>query len=373
MYSWLIVVLPLWGLIMVVLNLLTWPRGHNQISNIQNLSLLIPVRNEAARIEATIHAAFESKMPLLEVIVCNDNSTDETERVLDNLILDYPKLRVINGKCLPKGWVGKPHACHQLAQAANGDIWVFIDADTHLHPEGLNYLTESMLRLNVDVISAVPRQLYKSWAEQLILPLLYLTYTSWFPLFLIWRSTNPSFLAANGQLLAVKAKSYPSIGGFESIRNEVVDDMAFCKNAKQQGLRVGFVDGFYMAKCRMYNNAQEVWAGFSKNIYEGVGAKPLALFIAVLVNILTFLLPWLTLALSLSVSKLFIPSLLGIVSNLITRALLAQRFQQPWLTTLVLHPVGILAMIVIALNSWIWYAKGSIHWRGRAYPPKVQR
>ena len=37
----------------------------------------------------------------------------------------------------PDGWLGKPHACHLLSQAATGSVLVFVDADVILEPTAI--------------------------------------------------------------------------------------------------------------------------------------------------------------------------------------------------------------------------------------------
>src|SRR5690606_21452552 len=105
--------------------------------------------------------------------------------------------------------------------------------------------------------------------ERLVLPLLPLTYLAWLPLRLVEVGTDARTVAANGQLLLVNRGDYRELGGFEAVKNEIVDDVAFCRHAKRSGRRVVFADGTLMARCRMYDGFQETISGFSKNLYEG--------------------------------------------------------------------------------------------------------
>lgn len=107
---------------MTLANLATWPRGkaRGRMPGGKRVSVLIPARNEEATIEQCVRAVLENDHPLEEVIVCDDNSTDATPEILGRLAKEDSRLRVIKGKTLPEGWVGKPHACHQLAMQARG-------------------------------------------------------------------------------------------------------------------------------------------------------------------------------------------------------------------------------------------------------------
>jgi chlorobactene glucosyltransferase len=273
--------------------------------------------------------------------------------------------------------VGKPHACDQLARAAHGELLLFVDADTLLEPFAVQRMLSFMRPGRADVVSAVPRQVMGSFAERTLIPLLLLTYTSWLPLWLVEKSRDARFVAANGQLLAVWREVYDRLGGFAAVAGEIVDDMAFCRHAKAQGVTLAFADGSAMARCRMYGSWREIWNGFSKNLYEGVGATPLSLMLAVLLYLTAFVLPYLGLGAALLGSQhlsalLLVPALTGVAMNITVRAALALRFAQP-LEGLVLHPLSVLLLCALAWNSYRWSARGRLTWAGRSYGDRNRR
>lgn len=356
-----------------LINRLTWERGRPGQAFKGRVSVLIPARDEVLNIERCVRAALSSEHPVHEVVVYDDGSTDGTGEVLRQLQRALPRLRVVNGTPLPDGWVGKPHACHQLARHATGSLLLFVDADTLLEPEGVGRITEQLTRHDAQLVTAVPRQVTGSAYEHLVLPLLTLTYTSWLPLALIHKVSSPAVLAANGQLLAIRRDAYDRIGGFRAVRREVVDDMAFCRLAKQRGLKVVFADGFEMARCRMYRSADEVRRGFSKNLYEGVGGSPFSLVAALGLYLLAFVWPYLALTLGLTVAPgLLLPGAIGVGLNLTLRLSLANRFEHR-LPAVLLHPIAVLALAEIAVNSWRWSRAGRIRWAGRTYAARSSR
>lgn len=371
----LLAALPLFALTMTLFNVVTWPRGRREGRYEGEISICIPARNEQATIENCVRSAIEGSHPVHEVLVYDDESTDGTSEILAALCEEYDNLRVVGAQELPAGWVGKPHACHRLAQAADGDMLLFVDADTFLRPHGLARIASLFGHKKADLVTAVPRQHSGSFVERLIMPLLHLTYTAWFPLMLVYRSQDPRFLAANGQLLAVRRNTYDDIGGFEAVRSDVVDDMAICRLAKAAGHRVVFADGYHMADCRMYGSAREVWEGFSKNLYEGIGARLIALGGVLAVYFGAFVLPYVVAAGALVMPQangLLVPALVGVGANVATRAVLALRFKQP-VEGLLLHPVGVLGLLAIAINSFRWHRGDSIMWSGRTYAKKSSR
>jgi chlorobactene glucosyltransferase len=364
---------PLAVLGVVLLNLAVWPRGRPDGRLAGRVSVLVPARNEEATIDGCVRAILGGTQPPDEVLVYDDASTDRTPEILARLAAADARLRVLPGVPLPEGWVGKPHACHRLAAAATGDVLVFVDADTRLSPSALARLGSVMAEYRADVVTAGIRQVTRSFGERLVIPLLHLSYLAWLPLPLVWRTRDPRLLVANGQLVAVQRDAYHALGGWAAARAEVVDDMAFCRAAKRAGLRVVFADGHQMASSRMYRGFREVWDGFSKNLYEGIGGRRAALALVVVLHAWVFLLPYAVLAAALlGAISLLAAGVAGVVANLLVRAALAVRFRQPGEGVL-LHPLSVLVLLAIALNSFRWARGGRIQWRGRVYAARAVR
>jgi len=366
---------PMWAVVLPTLafgttavNLLTWPTGagSDPVDGLP-VSVLIPARNEERTIEAAVRSALAE--PVAEVVVCDDRSTDRTAEIL--AAIDDPRLRVVTGEPLAAGWVGKAHACARLAREARHDELLFLDADTTLRPGGLQRLRRLRRHHGADAVTAFPHQVLGSTGERLLLPMLHVTYTSWLPLVLVHLSSWKAFLAANGQVLFLSREALDDAGGFEAIRREVVDDMALCRNLKGVGRRVVFAEGSAIASCRMYHSARELWEGFAKNLYEGLGSVPMLLATWVAYGG-AFLVPWLLLLLSPVWPTLLVPGLIGIGANLLQRALLVRRFGQPWWSALA-HPVAVVALLILAGDSWRRSRAGRIAWKGRQYAARDAR
>lgn len=361
MIPWLVLAgIPAVPLALTALNVLTWRRPAPAAGPLPRVSVLIPARNEAAVIEGSVRAALAE--PVAEVLVCDDGSTDGTGAILAGLAREDARLRVISGRALPPGWVGKPHALHQLAGLATGEVLLFVDADTVLAPGAVARLAG----VGADVVTALPRQRIGGLGEALVVPLLHLTYTSFLPLALIPVVRDERVLAANGQVLWVRRDAHDRIGGFEAVRAEVVDDMAFCRRAKGLGLAVAFVDGDAIATCRMYGSLAEGVRGFSKNLYEGIGGTLPALIGVLGLYGAAFLLPW------VAWPWWPAPAAVGIAANLAQRALLAARFRLP-AATVALHVPSILVFGAIAVNSFRWVRAHAVQWRGRTYAARAAR
>ncbi len=357
--SWLVLALPAVALLMTLLNLVWWPRGRRRGVARGGVSVLVPARDEATRIERCVRAALACE-GVAQVVVYDDQSTDDTAAIVERIARRDDRVRLVSGRPLPPGWVGKAHACHVLAQHATGARWLFVDADTVLEPSAVERYWDLDQRYDAEIVTAVPRQLAETFTERVVMPMLHVTYTSWLFLPLVWATRDPRFLAANGQFLAVRPEAYRALGGFEAVKDAVVEDMALCRRAKTEGRRVVFADGRDLARCRMYSGWSEIWSGFSKNLYLGVGGNAFAVLFVVALYLATFVAPFVVWP------WLGLPALLAIGANVLLRATLAVRYGHP-IWSVALHPFGALAVVAIALNSWRWAVMGGIQWRGRVY------
>jgi chlorobactene glucosyltransferase len=345
------------------------------------LSVLIPARNEVGTIERCVRAADAAHGPITEIIVYDDDSTDGTTDVLMRLQTEVPRLRVLRGDALPAGWVGKPYALQRLSEEASTDLLLNVDADVTLREDGVLRLLSLLGRpdevpggLGAAVVTAVPHQRTGSFAERLMIPLLHLSYVAWLPMPLIYRTRDPRVLAANGQLLLIRRPALAAVGGWAGVRSALVDDMALCRAVKSAGLRVVFADGDRMADCRMYDGAAALRSGFAKNFYEGIGGRPFGMLVVMALHLLIFVAPYVALPVAAVVGAYGVAAAaaVGVAANIGTRLIMAARYGHSGLSVL-LHPVAVLAMMGVLVESFRWSRRGDIRWRGRSYPARAQR
>ena len=222
--------------------------------------MLIPARDEAD----CIGACLDSIDGADEVLVLDDGSRDATADVAR-----AHGARVLSGTSLPSGWLGKPHACAQLAAAASGDVLVFVDADVRLRPGAIRSAVHFLESSGWDLVAPHPRQATGSVAERLVQPLLQWSILTTLPLRLAEQSQRPSLAAANGQFLVVRRAAYERAGGHAP--DAVLDDLALVRAIKRSGGRGGIVDGTSLATCRMYGGWTELRDGYGKSLWSAFG------------------------------------------------------------------------------------------------------
>ncbi|MDT7547182.1 MAG: hypothetical protein QOE99_3292 [Actinomycetota bacterium] len=230
-------------------------------------SVLLPARDEAHRIEPCLRALLaQDDSGLMEVLVLDDGSTDATADVVRRIAGSDDRVRLLMGRPLPTGWLGKPHACQQLADAADPEstALVFVDADVVLAPHAIA-ATVAMLD-ELDLVSPYPRQ-NTPGATRLVQPLLQWSWLTFLPLRLAERSPRPSLSAANGQLLAVRRDTYDRAGGHAAVRDQVVEDIALLRAVKGVGGRGGVADGTGLGTTTMYDDWSALVEGYTKSAW----------------------------------------------------------------------------------------------------------
>jgi len=352
----------------------------------QNVSILIPARNEESRIRDCLTSLIAQEPPVREIILLDDRSTDRTAEIASELGFrkeEGSRLRLIRGAELPEGWVGKNWACHQLSQAADlesGHL-LFTDADTIHSPQCVAAALAHAEAECADLLSIWPDQVTGTWSEKLVIPLGYLLFMAFHPFpILNWLQAKParvarwgfsrkrlaSMGAANGQFLLFRRDSYRLLGGHEALRDHLVEDIAFGRRVAARtgdGMRLVNADGIDLLRCRMYAGFADLWEGFSKNlrpVFEE--SHHLFLLFGVVVGSL-FLLPF---CLAWKITPAFPPALTAIGLVLLMRLILTIRFRTSWLG-FIAHPFGIALALLIALNSWRLCMRRGIVWKGRVY------
>lgn len=319
------------------------------------VSVLLPVRNEEHHVIACLASILGQRwVPDLEVIVLDDGSEDRTAELLARV--DDPRVRICKGAPLPEGWLGKPWACQQLADAATGETFVFLDADVRLASSGLA-ATVAMLA-DLDLVSPYPRQQAGSFAERLVQPLLQWTWLTFLPLRLAETSPRPSLAAANGQLIAVKRAAYQAAGGHEAVRGEVIEDVALLRAVKRSGGRGTVVDGTALATCRMYDTGHALADGYTKSLWSAFGSPAGAAAVMGTLTVLYVVPPVAALRGSRT-------GLLGYAAGVAGRVVSARRTGGRVWPDAFLHPVSVLALAGLTARSVRAQRAGTLTWKGR--------
>jgi len=150
---------------------ITETETQHPLADVPMVSVLVPARNEVENILPCVQSLLNQHYDNYEVIVYDDNSTDGT---LDKLLsIQDPRLKVLKGSEVPPGWMGKNWACYNLAKHANGDYFIFVDADTVAKPSMLASVMSFVLQHNIRAGSGIPTEDMKSFGELITVPFIY--------------------------------------------------------------------------------------------------------------------------------------------------------------------------------------------------------
>ena len=331
------------------------------------VSVLIPARNEEGNIAATLESVLANRGVGFEVVVLDDHSTDRTAEIVSQFAMRDSRVRMEGAPPLPAGWCGKPHACHVLAQRARFATLVFIDADVRLAPDGLPRMLGFLHSSGAALASGVPHQELGTFSERLLLPQIHFVLLGYLPLPMMRWTKRPAFSAGCGQLFVIRRDAYEAVGGHEPIRTTLHDGVKLPRLFRRHGFKTELFDATDVASCRMYRTNGEVWHGLGKNATEGLAAPGTIFPMSVLLfggQVLPFLL---LAALSQMTAVGVAMTVVAVALALLPRLIAVARFRQP-LGGALLHPLGVLALLVIQ-----WFAlarqlagKPAV-WKGRSY------
>ncbi len=320
----------------------------------ERVSVLLPLRNEAARVTPCLLALLGQTGVDLELVVLDDGSTDGTGDLVRSLVDEDPRVRVLEGRPLRAGWLGKPHACSQLAGAAapTSDWLVFVDADVVLAPHAVAATVALLEQTGLDLLSPYPRQ-QAPGATALVQPLLQWSWLTFLPLRVAERSARPSLSAANGQLLAVRRAAYDRAGGHAAVHDAVVEDVELLKALKATGGRGGVCDGTDLATTRMYESWAELVEGYGKSLWT---LPPATL---VLMAVLYVVPP-------LAAVRGSRAGAVGYAAGVVGRVVASRRTGSRPFPEALAHPLSVVLLIGLALRSRLARRRGSLSWKGRS-------
>lgn len=324
-----------------------------------SIDILIPARNEEQNIEPLLISLTSLNYPDYNIIIGDDNSEDNTFNLINQFKSQNNfKIKPIQTGKKPDGWTGKNFACHRLSKESNSDYILFIDADCRLTPDSLKTAITILLNENLSLLSIFPTQIYKSFSEKLIVPIMNWILLTLLNLKKVFTSRSTSFTAANGQFMLFKRESYIKIGGHEKVKDNFIEDMALAKNIKRNAFTMRTYTGNRIITCNMYGNFFQALNGFSKNFYPGFGL-PFPLFILLLSALeICFLLPIVLCFIDIK----YIPVVLIIILNRIFISLTAK---ESIFMNIVLHPFQMIILFFGGIFSIIKSKTGKLTWKGR--------
>jgi chlorobactene glucosyltransferase len=341
-----------------------------------SVTVIIPARDEEANIGPCLESLLAQDYPQnrLRALVVDDHSADLTASIVRRISERQPRIALINSPPLPPRWTGKSHACWIGARnvAPPAEWLCFIDADVTVARGALSSAVNTVRAQRLDLLSLMPRQELRSFAERLILPcgLIVLSFLQ------DLRQSQSRFgndVAATGQFMLVRRDAYEAVGGHAAVCSVICEDLEFARRLKQSGRAVLLMGGDDLLSTRMYTGWRTLWPGLAKNLVDTLGGPAATLAVALAGVILAwaaFIVPLTDFAGWLrgdegALSALSL-ALAGSGAALGLHLAATFYFRIPFWYGLV-FPLGYTVGALMAIDSVRRRLSGRVSWKGRIY------
>jgi hopene-associated glycosyltransferase HpnB len=261
--------------------------------------VVIPARNEAGTIAATLKSLWSQAYPgPFRIVVVDDHSEDETNAAAWRTAVSLGtagELTVLAAEPLPHGWAGKVWAMDQgyrrCIPADDPAVYVlFSDADIEHGPGVLRELVRRAESGRLDLSSLMVRLHCGSVSERLMIPAFVFFFRLLYPFRWVNNPNRKTAGAAGGTML-VRRAALDRIGGPACIRGALIDDCALAAAIKRGGhpIWLGLSDS--SRSTRGYGSLAGILRMIARTAYTQLRYSPAALLLCVLGLALTFLAP----------------------------------------------------------------------------------
>jgi len=230
------------------------------------VTVVVPARNEAARIGPCLAGLGAQRQPLVEVIIVDGHSIDATPAIVDAAAARDARFRRIEEPPRPAGRVGRPWAIAAGCAAARGEWVMVVDADTAPRPGMVAGAVNAARQLELDAVSFAPRIIAPAAGARWLQPSFLVT--------LVYRF-GPAGVAdsaadrvmANGQCMLMRRDVLECAGGYDVADDSFCDDIRIARHLAARGARVGFLDGPRLLDVTMYPTARETWRAWPPSLH----------------------------------------------------------------------------------------------------------
>ncbi len=261
--------------------------GAAEPDNLSDTTVIIPARDEAGIIGQTLEA-LAGQGPGLRVLLVDDSSTDGTAEVAR--AVPGLNLTVIPGQPLPEGWSGKVWALEQGVRQVETPLTLMIDADVALAPGVVAALKAQMRRGGYQFVSVMASLSMHSFWEKLLNPSFIYFFKMLYP-FRLAKTNNSHFYSAAGGCIMLETRVFSAIGGFASIRGELIDDCALARQVKRTRFRTWIGQSRAVRSIRTYQGLGDIWNMVARSAFTQLRYSPLILLLTTFFIVTLFLVP----------------------------------------------------------------------------------
>jgi chlorobactene glucosyltransferase len=345
------------------------------------VSIIVPARNEQNNIERCLRSLISQSYPNFEVIVIDDNSTDDTLRIIKKIRNEIrigplrDKFKIITLSEKPKGWGGKTWACEQGYLRSRGDILLFTDADTYYNNKNILSLAVSYMKEEcLDVLTGNPHTELPDFWSKVSMPL-------WNHFAIISGAdtaavnnprSNMAYLV--GSFFMIYRSVLEKVEGFSGIRNAIHEDAALGMHIKRAGYNIKLVKLGVLVSALWSRDLPTLWHGIGRTL------APMSEFLVItnfLVIFFMALIPFLLLPYTLSIALaehsfnlmlllLNVACCLIIIVGTALKNIKKYKISPVYSILILIGAVLIMAAYIVNMTSLLRPSKAKLFsWRGR--------
>lgn len=237
----------------------------------EGVTVVVAAHNERARLAGLVDSLRAQDHEGLRFIVSLDRCDDGSAAMLSRLVGDDPRWQVVEVEDCPEGWAGKVHAVHRALEASRdgegGGWWLFLDADVRPERGCIGAAVAAARTRGLDLLSLVPRLTAAGWREAACLPAAGMELFHQYPLLSINRAKRPRAFA-NGQFMLIRREAYDKVGTHEAVKDELLEDLALARRARDHGLRMGTILAGPMLRMEAYASYERAASSWRRILGE---------------------------------------------------------------------------------------------------------
>ncbi len=327
--------------------------------DLSEITVLIPARNEALTIKETL-SALKDQGNNLNVILVDDQSTDNTAKIAKSINLE--NLSIISGSEPREGWSGKLWALEQGRQHVKTPYLILLDADIVLEKNLIPVVLEKTRTEQLQMLSLMAFLKMKTFWEKLLMPAFIFFFKLLYP-FHLSNKPNSWIAAAAGGFIFIETKILEELGGFECIKNELIDDCSLAKQVKKNKHKIWTGMTHSAISIRSYETLSSIWQMVARTAYTQLLYSPLLLLLCTFLMIMAFGLP--VVALLHNQSVIFGLLILGLQVLCYLPTLRYYSMNPSY--ALVLPLIGVLYLVMTWSSAYRYYFAKGANWKGRYY------
>lgn len=334
--------------------------AHNESGSLNDITVLIPARNEGPLIKQTINALKTQDLDL-QIIVIDDQSNDDTAKQAQNL-----GATVVSGTTPPIGWSGKLWALEQGLSKVHTPYTLLLDADITLTPGIVAALLKKAREENIALVSLMAEPSLHNFFERLLMPAFVFFFKLLYP-FQLANRTGSRVAAAAGGCILVETSTLRAVGAFASLHDALIDDCTLATRVKHSGLRTWIGLSHSARIHRGYDDLRTIWNMVARTAYTQLHYSPLLLFVCTLIMVSMFWFAPLMPLLNPFSAMVIVPGMLTWIAMTIVYTPILRYYQRSVLWVLALPVIGTLFLLMTWTSTFRYWRGERAQWKNRRY------